>query len=741
MNLFQWTELGTLFLWDFVLKGSFLFIGLIGVVQILRRRSAATRHVAWALGFAGALLVPFLSLVTPRIVVLPTWSIDALVQWGSAFQEKSISDSARLAPSGEPSFPFGAESVFTSFPMNDRWNQSELMSQEAAIDGKSQANTEIGKRKKGDFWAVSVFIIWLTGVLILGTRLVRGHCLIRSVFMRSNEQFQGMLVDQLNRARIDLKVRSKVGLCALEGCEVPMTYGILRPRIALPTEAVDWPEHKVYAVILHELAHIRRLDPVVHVITQLALVIHWYNPLFWYCLRGSHIDREKATDDLVLSKDVKPSFYADVLLDLLSQAMDSGARSPTVALRMATRSNLERRVMSVLTSEKDRRGISRLGVAFAAFAGAVVAIPLTLLSVGVQGNDNQTIEETEGVHVVIPEGEPLDDIYTNDLASTSFARILGGYGIQAAVHWEKRFVVEPEIPDNVPEEFRAIFVDQRPELHEYQVLLDEPNDVWRVHMLKEVVSGGRMGHFEKIGHDSGKFDGMGWRHAENVVEREEQGVTEMLREMYGTDPGMGQYQRSGKWGEVRRLGMFTLEIGQILWDESHFGGQAEMRSKESEEIIDLAKRVLAASPRSEDRFGSGWLPILADYEDWGAEVIGKVEAFDENGEVRELRVFELMSLRESRILYEWTHGQLGERWPSRIHVQSKHVGDIEYGRETVHTLSDWKHFEERLPSELVDPEIIYNNSQFNTTKVNRTRELKTPDGKARTVPIGPGPNR
>jgi beta-lactamase regulating signal transducer with metallopeptidase domain len=41
-----------------------------------------------------------------------------------------------------------------------------------------------------------------------------------------------------------------------------MTAGIFAPKILLPTAWTLWPDEKLRAVLAHELAHVRRRDPL-----------------------------------------------------------------------------------------------------------------------------------------------------------------------------------------------------------------------------------------------------------------------------------------------------------------------------------------------------------------------------------------------------------------------------------------------------------------------------------------------
>jgi len=95
---------------------------------------------------------------------------------------------------------------------------------------------------------------------------------------------------------------------------MPLTFGFLRPVILLPADAASWPADRRDHVILHELAHIRRHDFAVQLLARIALAAFWWQPLAWFAWGRLLTERETAADDIVLNDGVQPSLYASHLL-------------------------------------------------------------------------------------------------------------------------------------------------------------------------------------------------------------------------------------------------------------------------------------------------------------------------------------------------------------------------------------------------------------------------------------------
>src|SRR5690606_18119326 len=86
--------------------------------------------------------------------------------------------------------------------------------------------------------------------------------------------------------------------------------------LVLLPEAVDWPEERIRAVLLHELAHIRRNDWLVQLLAGVLRAVYWFNPLVWLACARLRLESERACDDAVIGHGVNRTAYAAQLLAL-----------------------------------------------------------------------------------------------------------------------------------------------------------------------------------------------------------------------------------------------------------------------------------------------------------------------------------------------------------------------------------------------------------------------------------------
>jgi uncharacterized protein (TIGR03435 family) len=117
-------------------------------------------------------------------------------------------------------------------------------------------------------------------------------------------------------------------------CVVPVTVGLLHPRIILPEGSRDWPQAQLDAVLAHEGEHIRRRDPLFQWLALLSRAIFWFHPLAWWLERKLSGLAEEACDAAVIERGHDPREYSEYLLDLARSVQREGARIEAIGMAM-----------------------------------------------------------------------------------------------------------------------------------------------------------------------------------------------------------------------------------------------------------------------------------------------------------------------------------------------------------------------------------------------------------------------
>ena len=212
------------------------------------------------------------------------------------------------------------------------------------------------------FWIAGVWmfaLVHLAGWISVSRLGGRGVCF-------APERWQQELV----RLRARLRVSRPVVL--LESClaEVPMVVGHLRPVILVPVGLLaGLPGGQVEAILLHELAHIRRRDYLVNVLQRVAESLLFYHPAVWWISRVIRTERENCCDDLAVAASGDVQEYA-IALATLEQNRRAG-RVPAVA---ATGGNLVKRIRRLLYPKGTNSSWTPLFAAVLLVATAVAAL-------------------------------------------------------------------------------------------------------------------------------------------------------------------------------------------------------------------------------------------------------------------------------------------------------------------------------------------------------------------------------
>ena len=160
---------------------------------------------------------------------------------------------------------------------------------------------------------------WFGGLLFLSIRFTGNlyylHGMKRRGAFAVSEEWENRLAAFLMRTGITRPVQM------LESRRVtsPFTIGFLRPVILLPVGLLTGlPPQEVEAIILHELAHIRRADYLVNLLQSLVEVLFFYHPAVQWMSRQARIEREHCCDDQVMNWRQDPLVYAQALMHLQS---------------------------------------------------------------------------------------------------------------------------------------------------------------------------------------------------------------------------------------------------------------------------------------------------------------------------------------------------------------------------------------------------------------------------------------
>lgn len=187
--------------------------------------------------------------------------------------------------------PFSLENVFSLVPVNTKTVPMDIMYSQTphiksgitiidrAAEGSLPTPMPGASMNPMQLWIFLGRTVWLLGAIIL---------VVYSLFTAVK------LYKKLKPAKL-----FKGNIYEMEGIKTPFIFGLIRPRIYLPTGLSE--KERAY-IIAHERIHIKRYDHIIKIIAFLAVCIHWFNPLVWvaYFLMGG--DMELSCDERVIKE-------------------------------------------------------------------------------------------------------------------------------------------------------------------------------------------------------------------------------------------------------------------------------------------------------------------------------------------------------------------------------------------------------------------------------------------------------
>jgi beta-lactamase regulating signal transducer with metallopeptidase domain/HEAT repeat protein len=350
---------------EVALKGtSLLFVAAL-LVLLLRRGSAAHRHLVWACALAGLVALPIL------LMALPAWRVSAPALAWLAPRNVTVQPTAEpdvlptvAVDDAQPSTP----DALTPTPIEPMTPRTQTTSPPTAPVQRATLFP----------WSTAVLALWVLGAMAVLFMFAIGHVILRSLLGQARPvrdgEWHALAIEAADRLRLTLPF----ALLRVDGVAIPVAFGMLRPRVLLPAGSDEWPLELKRAVLLHELAHVQRHDCLTQAIAQLACALFWFHPGVWWAASRLEIEREHACDDRVLEARTRASDYADQLLGMV-RSLRATRQAAWGAVAFARRSSLEGRLLAVLDPVRDRRAVGQRVVLPAALIAALLVLPFAAL--------------------------------------------------------------------------------------------------------------------------------------------------------------------------------------------------------------------------------------------------------------------------------------------------------------------------------------------------------------------------
>ena len=338
-----------------------------------RVKTISTRLFVWKAVLCGAFAMPVLGFLLPPVSVpTPGFLQRQPVQRASA--ENSV-------PILGGTTPLAMGQVPSAILSQQRQPAESLSLAESSLPQRSLWSTMQ--------WREFAPAVYFAVALLLLARFVVGFVLSRRVSLASLDIHEPRITERLlsqARARaLNVVPRAKES----ELISVPVTMGVIRPTILLPTDWRDWDDEKLNAVLAHEASHVARRDALTQQLSLLHRAVFWFSPLAWWLDRHLANLAEQASDEAALACGADRNDYARTLLGFFEALHAAPGRVWWQGVAMAKPGQAERRLERILAWKGTVAMGVKKSIAVAIICFAIPVVYVVASARGVQEN-NQT---------------------------------------------------------------------------------------------------------------------------------------------------------------------------------------------------------------------------------------------------------------------------------------------------------------------------------------------------------------
>lgn len=174
-----------------------------------------------------------------------------------------------------------------------------------------------------------------------------------------------------------LRIKRRVVLATSTRVSVPMVIGYLKPVIVIPLGLLTaLPYDQIEAIILHELAHIRRHDYLVNIFQTCVETLFFFNPAVGWMSSLLREEREHCCDDLAVASGPGMKSYIKALLAF--EEFQTSIPTLTASFTGARNQLLDRAKRLVNTTNRRLGNIEKMAlIGGVIIAGAVLICLLT----------------------------------------------------------------------------------------------------------------------------------------------------------------------------------------------------------------------------------------------------------------------------------------------------------------------------------------------------------------------------
>ena len=233
-----------------------------------------------------------------------------------------------------------------------------------------------------------LFSVWLIGMILM-LALTCAACCKTAKLRQTAWPFESQAILQLfEECKKNLVIRKDIKLYFSPLTAAPITFGLLRPCILLPSDILSGlTEKDLKYILLHELQHYKRKDILVNYIMCFFRILYWFHPVVWYALKAMHTDREVACDMAVLNKlDTSRYFeYGNTIIHFADKYLRSSSLSAVSEIG-GSKNQIKKRLTKIASFHPETKWTKFKSILIFALSGLIILMNTPAFSTSTSGS-------------------------------------------------------------------------------------------------------------------------------------------------------------------------------------------------------------------------------------------------------------------------------------------------------------------------------------------------------------------
>jgi bla regulator protein BlaR1 len=160
-----------------------------------------------------------------------------------------------------------------------------------------------------------IVLLWFLIICLKGLQLWMGFNEVENLKSKQTSDPGAYWTDRINLLSKKLGITQAIRFAESGLTMVPLTVGYLKPVILVPAGMLAAiPADQVEAIILHELAHIKRKDYFVNILQSIVEIFFFFNPAIWWLSSLIRAERENCCDDIAIENSSSKIGYVKALV-------------------------------------------------------------------------------------------------------------------------------------------------------------------------------------------------------------------------------------------------------------------------------------------------------------------------------------------------------------------------------------------------------------------------------------------